>query len=86
MLSFLSEQTYEVSKHGFQYQGRFITSFIINKDGSISDIKIEKGFDKELGEEAVRIIVEMPKWNAGIENGEAVNVKVTMPIVFRHPN
>ena len=32
MLSFLSEQTYEVSKHGFQYQGRFITSFIINKD------------------------------------------------------
>lgn len=86
MLSFLGENTRKISIHGFQYQGRFITSFIVNKDGSISDIKIEKGFDKELGEEAVRIIEEMPKWNPGIENGEAVNVKVTMPIVFRHPN
>ena len=87
MLSFLGDQTYEtyeVFKHGFQ--GRIITTFIVNKDGSISDIKAIKGYEEALKREAVRIISEMPKWNPGIENGETVRFKITLPVVFRSPN
>ena len=86
MLSFLGENTLKISKHGFELQGRFITSFFINKDGSISDIKIERGHDKMLGREAIRIISEMPKWNPGIENGDTVRFKITLPVVFKSPN
>ena len=64
-------------------QGRVITNFIVHKDGTISDINIEKGVDPLLDAEALRVVSSMPKWSPGIEKGEPVNVRFTLPLIFR---
>ena len=64
-------------------QGRVITSFIVNKDGSISDAQIVRGPDPSLYAEAIRVIEAMPKWKPGMQKGKAVNVRLTIPVVFR---
>ena len=62
-----------------------LVSFVVNSDGSISDIDIAKGVNKELDDAAVRVIKLMPKWEPGINNGKAVRTKYTIPIQFRIP-
>jgi TonB family protein len=57
--------------------------FTIEKDGSISNIKIIKGVDPLLDEEVIRVIENMPKWKPGKHNGKAVRVNFTMPITFK---
>jgi TonB family protein len=64
-------------------QGRVISSFIVEKDGSLTGARIEKSVDKSLDAEALRIINEMPKWTPGMQNGEPVRVKYLVPITFR---
>lgn len=64
-------------------QGRVISQFLVRKDGSITDVKIVKGVDAELDAEAVRVISGMPKWKPGMQKGEAVDVKYTVPVTFR---
>lgn len=64
-------------------QGRVTCSFIVNTDGSISDIEVIRGIDPSLDKEALRIIGEMPKWTPGTQRGKAVKVKYTTPITFR---
>ncbi len=64
-------------------QGRVIISFVVEKDGSISDIKVAKSLDPLLDEEAVRVVSGMPKWNPGKQNGVTVRVKYTVPVTFR---
>ncbi|MFA6863727.1 MAG: energy transducer TonB, partial [Dysgonamonadaceae bacterium] len=64
-------------------QGRVITNFIIHKDGSISDINITEGIDPLLDAEAIRMISTMPKWKPGMQRGKAVNVRYTLPVVYR---
>jgi TonB family protein len=64
-------------------QGRVITSFIVEKDGSISDIKIKISVHPALDAEAIRIVKKMPKWIPGKQGGEPVRVKYTLPITFR---
>lgn len=64
-------------------QGRVITNFIIEKDGSISDVRITRGVDTSLDEEAIRVVKSMPHWNPGVHNGEMVRVRYTLPIVYR---
>ena len=63
-------------------QGRVILGFVIEKDGSIKDIKILQAVDPELDAEAVRVIRESPQWNPGIQHGVPVRVAYTMPINF----
>lgn len=63
--------------------GRVILSFIVLKDGSITDIKVLRGIGGGADEEAVRVVKESPKWKPGMSNGEAVNVAYTMPIFFQ---
>ena len=53
------------------------------KDGSIGEVKVAKGVSPELDEEAVRCVKSMPKWRPGMQKGQAVNVKYTMPLSFR---
>ncbi|HKM44314.1 MAG TPA: TonB family protein, partial [Dysgonamonadaceae bacterium] len=84
LMKFLSENIrYPVEAMKSGKQGRVITSFIINKDGSISDIKIVRGVDPLLDAEAIRVIEMMPKWKPGTQRGQNVNVRFTMPVVFR---
>ncbi len=64
-------------------QGRVLCSFVVNTDGSISHINVLKGIDPSLDNEAIRIIEEMPKWNAGRIGERAVPVYYILPIVFR---
>ena len=64
-------------------QGRATVQFVVEKDGSITNVKILRGIDPELNKEAVRVISAMPKWKPGTQKGEAVRVKYTVPVMFR---
>ena len=64
-------------------QGRGIVQFVVEKDGSITNVKILRGVDPELDKEAVRVVSAMPKWRPGTQRGEAVHVRFTVPVMFR---
>jgi len=64
-------------------QGRVIVNFVVLKDGSIGETKVVKTVSPELDEEALRCVQSMPKWKPGMQKGQPVNVKYTMPINFR---
>jgi protein TonB len=64
-------------------EGRVTISFIVEKDGHLSDIQILKGVSAELDREAVRVIKLAPAWKPGKQNGQPVRVRYTIPIVFQ---
>ena len=64
-------------------QGRVVTTFVVERDGSITDVRVIKSVDPSLDKEAVRVVKAMPKWNPGKQNGAAVRVKFTLPVTFR---
>lgn len=64
-------------------QGRVIATFVVERDGSISDVKVFKSVDPSLDKEAIRVLKSMPKWIPGRQNGSAVRVKYTVPVTFR---
>lgn len=64
-------------------QGRVIMTFVLERDGSITDVKVAKSVDPSLDKEAIRVIQSMPKWNPGKQNGSTVRVKYTVPVTFR---
>lgn len=64
-------------------QGKAVCSFIVNKDGSISDVVVVRSAgDPSLDKEAVRLIKSMPKWTAGTIKGKPVRVKLSAPVTF----
>lgn len=63
-------------------EGQVVVNFVVNEDGSISNIKILKGITKGLNEEAKRVIKTMPKWEPGEQRGKPVKVRVNLPIRF----
>lgn len=63
-------------------QGRVIVSFVVEKDGSITNVRVVKSVTPALDEEAIRVVKAMPKWNPGMQNGEPVRVNYTVPISF----
>ena len=64
-------------------QGRAVCSFVVNKDGSISDVEVVRsGGDPSLDKEALRVIKSMPKWKPGTIKGKPVRVKFTLPVNF----
>ena len=67
-------------------QGRVITNFVVERDGSISDVQIVRGQDPSLDKEAIRVIKTMPKWKPGQQRGKPVRVRFTLPVVFRLQN
>ena len=64
-------------------QGRVVATFVVERDGSISDVKVIKSVDPSLDKEAIRVLKSMPKWIPGKQNGSAVRVKYTVPVTFR---
>ena len=64
-------------------QGRVIVTFVVERDGSITDVKVVKSVDPSLDKEASRVVAGMPKWIPGKQNGSAVRVKYTVPVTFR---
>ena len=67
-------------------EGRVSCSFIVRKNGSITDAEVIRGVDPALNAEALRIINAMPEWSPGEQRGKAVNVKYTVPVTFRLAN
>lgn len=66
-----------------EIQGKVYCEFVVNKDGSIVDVKIVKGIDRSLDEEAMRVIKSMPSWKPGKVNGKPVRVRYTLPVNFK---
>lgn len=64
-------------------QGVAVLTFVVNKDGSVSDVAIVKEIGGGCGKEAVRVVKMMPKWSAGEANGHPVKVRFTLPVRFR---
>ena len=63
-------------------QGRVIVKFVVNPDGSISDVTVVRGIGGGCDEEAKRVVQAAPKWKPGKQNGKAVPVYFTLPITF----
>lgn len=64
-------------------QGRVFVNFVVNKDGSISDVKILRGIGGGCDEEAIRVVKKMPKWKPGKQQGKAVKQRYNLPVVFK---
>ena len=64
-------------------QGRVIAQFVVDKDGSIQDVKVVRGIHPSLDKEAIRVIEAMPKWKPGKQDGKTVKVKYTIPVSFK---
>ena len=64
-------------------QGRVFLSFVVEKDGSVSNVKVEKGISIDLDKEAKRVIRKMPKWVPGEADGRAVRARCRLPINFQ---
>jgi protein TonB len=63
-------------------QGKVFVSFVVEKDGSVSDVRVIKGIGGGCDEEAIRVITKSPGWKPGRQNGQQVRVRYTMPLSF----
>lgn len=84
MMKFVSENVqYPEEAKEKEISGRVMVGFIVEKDGSISDVKVAKGIGGGCDEEAVRVVKAMPKWKPGKQDGKTVRVSYTMPFFFK---
>ena len=84
LFEFLSKNIqYPKDAEKAKLQGRVIVTFVVKKDGSITDAKVVKSVAPSLDAEALRVINAMPNWTPGRQNGQPVNVKYTVPLTFR---
>ena len=84
MLKYLMENIKypeQAMKEGIQ--GRVTVRFIVEKDGSISDVKPVLSVHPLLNKEAVRVVKSMPKWSPGKQNGKPVRVRFNVPVMFK---
>ena len=85
--AFLSENIkYPKSALEDSISGRVIISFIVEKNGKISDVQVARSVHPSLDEEAARVVKMMPKWTPGIQNGKPVRVRFTLPVNFKLNN
>lgn len=64
-------------------QGRVIVGFVVERDGSVSQVQVIRGVDPSLDKEAARVVASMPKWTPGRQNGQNVRVKYNVPVNFK---
>lgn len=84
LLAFLNRNVkYPVKAEENGIQGRVLCSFVVERDGSITEVKVIRSVDPSLDKEAVRVIQSMPNWIPGIQKGQPVRVKFTLPVTFR---
>lgn len=84
LMKYLSENVkYPVEAQKNGVQGRIVISFIVEKDGAVSNVKIARSVDDLLDKEACRVVKQMPKWTPGMQNGKPVRVKYNVPVSFR---
>ena len=66
-----------------EISGRVLVSFIVEKDGSISETEVVKGIGGGCDEEAIRVVKAMPKWKPGKQDGKPVRVHFMLPLTFK---
>ncbi len=83
MLAFISKNIHypSLAKEN-SIQGKVFCSFVVNENGKIEHIKVERGIGGGCDEEAIRVIRMMPDWRPGKQNGRAVAVRFTLPVKF----
>ena len=74
---------YPPSAQSRRVQGRVVVSFIVNKDGTITDAKVVRSVDPHLDQEAMRVVRMMPKWKPGVQMGKPCRTMFAIPIVFK---
>ena len=83
MMKFISEnRKYPAEAKVKDIHGKVIVAFVVERDGSLSDVKIRRGIGYGCDEEAIRVIKSMPKWTPGKQNGKAVRVSMMLPVSF----
>lgn len=83
LLSYLSENIkYPTIARENRVQGMVVLQFVVETDGSITDVKVVRDIGAKCGEEAIRVVKEMPTWNPGKQRGRAVRVQFTLPVRF----
>ncbi len=87
LLGFLAENIKypEIAKRA-GVEGKIFISFVVSRSGKIADIQVVKGIGAGCDEEAIRVVKMMPDWKPGKQNGAPVNVRVSIPIVFKLQN
>lgn len=84
LMKYLSENVrYPVVAQENGVQGRVVVSFVVEKDGHITDVKVVRSVDPTLDKEAARVVKSMPNWIPGKQNGSAVRVKYNVPVSFK---
>lgn len=78
-----SEMMYPPQARQLGIEGKVMVEFVVQTDGSISDIKVLKGFGYGSEEEAMRVVQNMPKWIPGSQNGKRLAVRLVLPLQFR---
>lgn len=64
-------------------EGTVTVSFVVERDGSVTNVKVMKGVDRFLDAEAIRVVSRSPKWTPGSNRGKPVRVQIILPVVFR---
>ena len=64
-------------------QGRVTVSFIVEKDGRVSNVRLLRSVQSALDKEAIRVVKSMPKWTPGKHNGKPVRVRFNLPVMFK---
>lgn len=84
LMSYLSSHVkYPVVAQENGVQGRVTVSFVVERDGSITDVHVVRSVDPSLDREAARVVSTMPNWQPGKQNGSAVRVKFNVPVQFK---
>lgn len=78
-----SNITYPAAAAENGIEGRVIVAFVVEADGSVSDVRIARGVDPSLDREALSVVKRMPKWIPGMQNGAPVRVKYNVPVTFK---
>ena len=74
---------YPQSAKDNKIEGRVFVTFVVEKDGSITNAAVIRGIDKECDAEALRVVSSMPKWNPGQQDGKNVRTQFTIPIIYK---
>ena len=76
---------YPAEAVGSGVEGRVIVKCVVERDGTLSQVRVVKSLDLAFDKEAVRVVKSMPKWNPAMQNGKPVRCNYTVPVVFKKP-
>ena len=84
LFKFISENL-EYPQHAIdgQIEGRVVVQFVVDKTGKVGNIQVVRSIDKLLDQAAIDVVRALPAWKPGRQNGKPVNVRYTLPIVFK---